>query len=55
MLGSRGELVESPDLSPVRSIAFSQPVRTFGSIVFVWTLWSFGLLVFTAGWLKLLK
>ena len=55
VLGSRGELVESPDLSPVRSIAVSQPVHTFGSIVFVWTLWSFGLLVFTAGWLKLLK
>lgn len=55
VLGSRGELVETPDLSPVRSIALSQPVRVCGSIVFVWTLWSFALLVFTAGWLTLLK
>ena len=55
VLGTRRQLVEMPDLAPVRNIALSQPVRTFGSIVFVWAVYLFGLLVFATGLLKLLK
>ena len=55
VLGTRGQLVETPDLPPVRNIALSHPVRTFGSIVFVWAVFLFSLLVLATGLLKLLK
>ena len=55
VLGTRRQLIETPDLAPVRNIALSQPVRTFGSIVFVWAVFLFGLLVLATGLLKLLK
>ena len=54
-LGARRQLVEMPDVAPVRNIALSHPVRTFGSIVFVWAVFLFGLLVLATGLLKLLK
>ena len=55
VLGTRRQLAEVPDLAPVRNIALSHPVRTFGSIVFVWAVFLFGLLVLATGLLKLLK
>jgi hypothetical protein len=54
-LGPRRQLVEMPDVAPVRNIALSHPVRTFGSIVFVWAVFLFGLLVLATGVLKLLN
>ncbi len=55
VLGTRRQLVEMPDLAPVRNIALSHPVRTFGSIVFVWAIFLFSLLALARGLLKLLK
>ena len=55
VLGNRGQMVETPGLPPVRNIALSQPVRTFGSIVFVWAVFLFGLIVVATGLLKLLQ
>ena len=54
-LGPRRQLVEMPDVASVRNIALSHPVRTFGSIVFVWAVFLFGLLVLATGVLKLLN
>ena len=55
VLWNRGDVAETPEPATRPNVALSHPVRSYGSMVFLWGVWTFGWLVFVTGCLKALS